>query len=195
MSLKNQLTTSDYLDHEEFLRFTREMHRDGLYFWEMYALLSFCSACRASDVLNFKWSDILDRHDCVVIEKKTKKSRVVTFNQTTRNKWKEMYRLFGSPDPKQYIFAVKPDGGPITIQYVNQKLKKLKYKYRLNIQNFSTHTFRKTFGRYVYEKFNRSAESLILLNKILNHTSIQVTKTYIGITKDEIDGIYNSIAI
>lgn len=59
----------------------------------------------------------------------------------------------------------------------------------------SPHTFRKTFGRYVYDSNNRSAESLILLNKILNHSSIQITKTYLGITKDEVNGIYASICL
>lgn len=82
---------------------------------------------------------------------------------------------------------------PMTIQCVNQKLKDFKYKYRLKITNFSTHTFRKTFGRYVYDYNNHSAESLLLLNKILNHSSIQVTKTYIGITQEEIDGVFSSI--
>ena len=81
----------------------------------------------------------------------------------------------------------------MTIQYVNMKLKEFKYKYHLHIENFSTHTFRKTFGRYVYDTNNHSAESLILLNKILNHSSIAVTKTYIGITQEEVAGIYASI--
>ena len=67
------------------------------------------------------------------------------------------------------------------------------YDYKVKIGNFSTHTFRKTFGRYVYETNNRSAEALVLLNKILNHTSIQITKTYIGITQDEINNIFESI--
>lgn len=83
----------------------------------------------------------------------------------------------------------------MTIQYVNMKLKEFKYKYKLRIDNFSTHTFRKTFGRYVYDKSEHSAESLILLNKILNHSSIQVTKTYIGITQEEVAGIFASISL
>lgn len=81
----------------------------------------------------------------------------------------------------------------MTVQRVNQMLKVFKHKYRLNIENFSTHTFRKTFGRYVYDTNKHSAESLLLLNRILNHTSIQVTKAYIGITQDEINGIFNAI--
>ena len=81
----------------------------------------------------------------------------------------------------------------MTIQYINQVLKDIKYRYRLDINHFSTHTFRKTFGRYVYDTNNHSADSLLLLNKILKHSSIEVTKAYIGITQDEISSIFNSI--
>lgn len=96
---------------------------------------------------------------------------------------------------KDFILPSFDPEKPVTIQYINQRLKAFKTKYKLKIDHFSTHTFRKTFGRYVYESQNRSAESLLLLNKILNHTSIQTTKTYIGITQSEINNIFNSIDV
>ena len=110
-----------------------------------------------------------------------------------KEKVSELYELLGRPVKGSMIFLNDHTDKHITIQCVNQKLKTFKSKYDIQITNFSTHTFRKTFGRYVYESYNRSAESLILLNKILNHTSIQITKTYIGITQDEINGIYDNI--
>lgn len=99
----------------------------------------------------------------------------------------------GRPDKKDYIFSNGNGDKPLTIQRVNQVLKEFKFKYKLDIHNFSTHTFRKTFGRYVYDQHNHSAESLLLLNKIFKHTSINITKTYIGITQEEIQSIFDSI--
>lgn len=193
MAKKNQLTTSDYLEFNEYDRLLGRLHEDKEYLWELYARLSFCTACRVSDVLSLKWKDVLNQSMLIIVEQKTKKTRKIPFNASVKNKIVELYSLLGSPNINELIFVSKITGDAITVQYVNQKLKEFKVKYRVSIGNFSTHTFRKTFGRYVYETNNRSAESLILLNKILNHSNINVTKTYIGITQDEINSIYNSI--
>lgn len=193
MAKKNQLTTSDYLEYSEYERLLDCLHKDGELIWELYARLSFCTACRASDVLNFRWKDVLNKENCTVTERKTGKTRYIKFNASVQKRIKFLYELMESPDLNDYIFKSVRTGRSFTIQNVNKRLKDFKRKYKINIDNFSTHTFRKTFGRYVYEQNNRSAESLILLNKILNHTSIQITKTYIGITQDEINGIFDSI--
>ncbi len=193
MAKKNQLTTADHLEYSEYLKLVDGLHEDKEYFWELYARLSFCTACRASDVLQLRWVDVLDKTETVVLEKKTGKPRKISFNKSVRDKLRELWTLMGCPNKALYIFQTNRTGQPMTIQNVNQQLKLFKYKYRLNINHFSTHTFRKTFGRYVYDTNGHSAESLILLNKILNHSNIQVTKTYIGITQDEINDVFNSI--
>jgi site-specific recombinase XerD len=107
-------------------------------------------------------------------------------------KFRQLYRLMGEPDKSGYIFSNKGDK-PITVQFINRKLKEFKDIYELDIDNFSTHTFRKTFGRYVYDQNNHSAESLLLLNQILNHSNLNVTKRYIGITAEEIGNVFQSI--
>lgn len=193
MAKKNLLTTSDYLEYSEYDKLLCALHHDKEYIWELYARLSFCTACRASDVLAMRWEDVLNKSEQIVVEKKTKKARKLTFNPSVRNKIKELYGLLGKPAKSELIFQSKRTDTAITIQCVNKILKKFKDKYKIRIGNFSTHTFRKTFGRYVYEHHNRSAESLLLLNKILNHSNLNVTKTYIGITQDEVNDIFNSI--
>lgn len=195
MAKKNQLTTSDHLPYEEFTRFLDCLHNDGEYRWEMYARLSFCTACRASDTLRFRWKDVLGVSSVTIVEQKTQKARKIPFNPSVQKSFDELWKLLGCPDKQDYIMASPQGDKPLTIQFINMKLKEFKFKYRLKIDNFSTHTFRKTFGRYVYDSSNRSAESLILLNKILNHSSIQITKTYLGITQDEVNGIYASISL
>lgn len=193
MAKKNQLTTSDYLEYTEYEKLLNCLRNDEEFLWELYARLGFCTACRASDILNLHWNEILDRSEHIVVEQKTKKVRKLSFNSSVQKKIQELYLLLGKPDKSEFVFISKATGKPITVQYINQKLKIFKHKYRIRIGNFSTHTFRKTFGRYVYETHNHSAESLVLLNKILCHSSIEVTKTYIGITQDEINNIFNSI--
>lgn len=193
MAKKNQLTTSDYLEYSEYERMVKCLHEHHQYLWELYARLAFCTACRAYDVRHLKWGDVLGKKNTVIEEHKTRKARNLFFNDSVRTRLQRLYEALGSPDENQYIFLSKRTGEPMTIQYINKKLKEIKHKYKVKIGNFSTHTFRKTFGRYVYETNGRSAESLVILNKILNHSSIQITKTYIGITQDEINDVFASI--
>ncbi|MBA7569433.1 hypothetical protein ES708_11172 [subsurface metagenome] len=84
---------------------------------------------------------------------------------------------------------------PFNIQYVNRRLKELAQKYNLKIISFSTHTFRKSLGRRVWEMNDHSEKSLILLGELFNHSSIRVTKIYLGIKEEEIGDIYESLSI
>lgn len=195
MSKKGQLTTADPLIGKEFQRLLECLHNDGEYFWELYARLSFCTACRSSDVRALRWMDVIDTNGVQITEKKTKKVRVIPFNPSVRQKILELYKLLRSPSKEEYIFINQKTGKPITIQGVNKALKQIKAKYNIAADHFSTHSFRKTFGRFVYDSPGDKSENLIKLNVILKHSSLEVTKRYIGITKDEISSLFESIEI
>lgn len=193
MAKKNQLTKSDYLPMSEFKKLLKELHKDKKYIWETYARLSFCTALRCSDVLSLTWHDIWNRCSLTVTEKKTGKTRKIPFNLQTQERIDEAYLLMKRPNPNELIFYNKKTRKPFTIQYINQMAKRWKEKYDLNIDHFSTHTFRKTFGRYVYDTSKDKSEALILVNSILNHSTIDVTKVYIGLRQDEVNSVFNSI--
>jgi integrase len=82
--IKGQLTTADYLPIAEFYKLINNLEADGQYMWEAYCWLSFCTACRCSDVRTLRWRDVLNRTELVRIEKKTKKSRMVKFSDDVR---------------------------------------------------------------------------------------------------------------
>ena len=191
--IKGKITTSDYLTIEEFNRLVDSLHADEEYLWELYCRISFCTALRASDVLSLNWEDILEKEYLDRREIKTGKNRRISFNDTVSKKIRELYKLLGEPDKKGSLFLNQNSNKPYSLVHINRLLKQFKVKYRLQVNAFSTHTFRKTFGRYVYESNGRSAESLILLNSIFRHTSIDITKVYIGLRQAEIDTVFNSI--
>ena len=199
MANKGMNTTADWLEMGEYRRLLQCLRDDKEYLWETYATLAFCTGCRISDVLTFKWKDVLAENNAVK-EKKTGKTRKITFSESTQRRIADLYGLLGCPDREWQVFRStqhkKNDPyslAPYTRQYVNQVFKEFKRRYGIKIGNFSSHTFRKTFGRYVYDSMGRTEESLTLLNKIFKHSSIVVTKTYIGITDDEVKGVYESI--
>ena len=191
--IRGQLTTADYLPIAEYYRLLQELEKDGLYLWEAYCWLSFCTAFRASDVRTLRWKDVLDRNRLVKMEKKTRKNRMVKFSRHVQEKTRHLYELQGCPDVENHIFMNPRTGNPYSLEYINRLLKVFRVRYRIPIHAFSTHTFRKTFGRYVYEMMGRSAEALILLNQIFRHSNLETTRRYIGLAQEDIDKVFNSI--
>lgn len=197
MSKKGSLTTADYLHYDEFKRLVECLAKDGQHIWAFYCLMSFCLGLRASDVRHLKWKDVLDQKSVVVTEQKTGKTKGIPIGQNTAEKISQMYEYAKKPRLDSFIFHTQRanDNEPVSIQYINKLTKKWKAKYKLDIGNFSTHTFRKTFGRYVYEKRNRSTDALIELNRIFRHANLQTTLIYIGIVDDNIYGVFSDIRL
>lgn len=194
MSKKGSITTADYLDYDEFKRLLECLTNDHKYLWAFYCLMSFCLGLRASDVRKLKWGDVLNKRSVIVTEKKTQKTKGIPIGQNTMEHISKMYEMEKHPKLCEYIFqGEKSNGKPVSIQYINRLTKIWKRKYHIKVGNFSTHTFRKTFGRYVYEKRNRSNEALLELNRIFRHQNLQTTMIYIGITDDNIYKVFDSM--
>jgi len=193
MAKKNQLTKSDYLSQSDFKKLLNGLHEDKQYIWELYARISFCTALRSSDVLSLRWSDVINKNEIVKVEKKTRKTRRVPINNSIKNKIQNLYNILDCPNRNDLIFVSKITGRAMTIQYINNKTKAWKIRYKLTLGNFSTHTFRKTFGRYIYDSTENKSEALVILNSIFKHSSIDITKVYIGLREDEINSAFNLI--
>ena len=58
-------------------------------------------------------------------------------------------------------------------------------------EKIGTHSMRKSFGYHHYQQF----KDVVLLQKIFNHSSPQITLRYIGIEQDEIDYSYNNFVL
>ena len=195
MSVKGSITKSDFLPYDEYQRLLKCLEVEGKYKEYMYCILSFCLSLRVGDILKLKWGDILGHDKVIVREQKTSKVKPIPIGSKPLERIKEMYDLMGKPKLSCYILSNHIENEPMSRQYLNRLVKKRKEKYSLKIDNFSTHTFRKTFGRYVYEKNGRTQESLIMLQYIFRHHSITTTMRYIGIRDDEVSAIYNSIDV
>lgn len=195
MSVKGSITRSDFLPYNEYQRLIKCLDEEKKYKECMYCILSFCLSLRVGDILRLKWGDVLGRNKIVVQEHKTSKVKPIPIGDNALMRIKEIYGKMGSPSVDGYILSNNNSGEPMSRQYLNRLVKRWKMKYGLEIGNFSTHTFRKTFGRYVYEKSGRTQESLIMLQYIFRHHSISTTMRYIGIRDDEVSAIYNSIMI
>lgn len=196
MSLKGSITTSDYLPYQDYKRLVETLASEKKYWWCMYCIVSFCTGLRFSDVQKLKWKDIVDKRKIIVTEKKTSKTKAIPIGSNAAEHISKLYAQLKKPNKDSYILcSEKSNGKPVSVQYINRHLKSFKEKYDLDIENFSTHTFRKTFGRYVYEKSGHSNESLLYLNRIFRHSNLDTTMIYLGIRDEEIGSIFESIEI
>lgn len=193
MAQKGVLTTADYLPISEYERLIKCLRKDKLYLWELYCRISFYSSLRISDVLNLKWKDVLKKESTTVTEIKTGKTRRIVFNEVVRNNIYDLYELLEKPDLNDYLIQNWKTKRPYTTKHVNETLKVFKFKYKLQIKAFSSHTFRKTFGRWFYESKGCTDHALTLLSETFNHTGTSVTRRYLGFTSDEISSVFMSI--
>ena len=105
MSLKGQITTAEPLEYNDFIRLLSGLHEDGNYLWELYCCISFCTACRISDVLSMTWRDVLEKDALFKMEQKTGKTRQIPMNSNVRHRIMELYRQLGSPDKNLTVMS------------------------------------------------------------------------------------------
>ncbi len=58
-------------------------------------------------------------------------------------------------------------------------------------EKIGTHTMRKTFGYHHYQKF----KDVVMLQKIFNHSSPEITLRYIGIEQEQIDNSFKNFIL
>lgn len=195
MSAKGSITTADYLPYKDYKRLLQSLEEEKQYKWCLYCTLSFCLGLRISDILKLRWGNVVNQDSLVVTEKKTGKTKRIPMGASASERVSYMYQKLGKPKLSGYIMSNQKNAKPMSSQYINRTLKKWIEKYNLPIQNFSTHTFRKTFGRYVYESNGKTEESLIILNRIFKHHSIKTTIVYIGLTDEEVGRVFKDIEV
>ena len=139
-----------------------------------------------------------------VFEKKTrntrkrKKNRYITINNAVM----EAVTLYLENTPgiclSDYMFTSlsnhkgKNGNQPITLQAADYLLKGIARELDLTM-HMSTHTLRKTFCYHQMVMSNNDSRKLLLLQKMMNHSSPAQTLDYIGITGEEIEAAYKKL--
>ena len=194
MSLKYTKTTADYLQWDEAMNLIRKLAKDGNYKMSLLIALGCFTGLRISDILALRWKQILHVSEFSVIEKKTGKQRTLRLNPQLQRHIAECYKQI-QPLGVNAPILVSQKGTIFTIQRINVMLKEIKRRYHLRVGNFSCHSLRKTFGRQVYTMSGDSAElALVKLMELFNHSSIAITKRYLGLRQEEILETYDVLS-
>jgi integrase len=150
---------------------------------------------RAGDLLSLKIKDVLENGKVVdsvrIQEEKTDKKREFSLNSSAKKAIKTYLDSIGIYDIDDYLFRSQK-GGALTVESTHKIIKTTLKDLHIK-GNYGTHSLRKTWAYHLY--INNSDNPMILpyLQKMLNHSSQAVTLRYIGITKEIIKDLYNSV--
>ncbi|WP_213975791.1 site-specific integrase [Tepidanaerobacter acetatoxydans] len=144
---------------------------------------------RIGDLLQLKVSDVWNGRKCKeyieLTEQKTGKFKKVKINESMEKAIKE-YMKEVKPKDTDYLFkSAKDEKKPISRQQAHYILRQAGDYCGLE-EPLAPHSLRKTWGYWAW----KNGASLVLIMEALNHSSISITKRYLGITQEDIDNVY-----
>ena len=172
----------------------------------LLAVISINTARRNKDILDLRWVHFFNpqtgqfRKDMAsFVEHKTSKYASPHINQAI----KDAIRLYldkiqydpASDNYEQFVcwqHIGTHKGTKMTYSGCRMALKRAADKIGIE-ENVGTHTYRKTFGKWVSEMHPDNSNVTNLLQGIYNHSSPQVTLRYMGHTKKMVDSLYDEI--
>jgi integrase len=180
--ITSRITTADYLDFAFASQTARYLITEPkTQVIGAYIAIAIYTGLRFSDLIKLDWS-AFQKDSITINEQKTGKKRIITFSN-------HLLDILEPIQKNKGLIFVSQKGTPYEIQSINRILKTI-FKLQLSTKNISTHTMRKTYGRRVWEMNNRSEAGLIALMDLFNHSSLGITKAYLGITAEDRANIY-----
>lgn len=163
---------------------------------------------RVSDLRQLRFSNLINdnmtfKSSFPIFEQKTrntrkhKRNRYITINAAVRQSIITYLENTPGVCLSDYLFRSESNRGgsknePIHRNSVDRILKGLAADLDLNIK-MSTHTMRKTFAYHQMVMSNNDPRKLLLLQKMMGHSSAAQTLDYIGITGEEIEEAYRKL--
>ena len=132
---------------------------------------------RVGDILRLRMCDIVkdgNRYRLNMVEEKTGKSRKFTVPNEVYN-FLSAYAREHQIKENELLF-------PISVRQVQHHLKLV--CDHLGYENISTHSFRKWYATSIY---NQNGHDIVLVQRLLQHSSPMVTRRYIGVSDEQME--------
>jgi integrase len=195
MSLQGQKTTTTSMNWDEFKSLTLKLERDQNFKYCLLISIGVFTGLRISDLLQLKFNQF-ENEFLIIIEQKTKKTRKIKINPDLKLIVDRVRIKMKVINLDNFIFINRYDTKPIDKSWVNVNLKKIFKQYGIQTEgNISSHLFRKTLGNRVLKLNNYSNESMVLLMELFGHSSMTITKKYLGIREREVMSVYDSLSL
>ncbi|BBB89687.1 site-specific integrase [Methylomusa anaerophila] len=149
-------------------------------------VLGINSGLRISDLLKLTVEDVKLQDRITIREQKTGKMKDFPLSETCKKAIHEYLKTTNLTDG--YLFTSRKGKNPITRVQAYRILSEAAKTVGIT-EPIGTHTLRKTFGYHAYI----NGTDVTRIQKLLNHSAPNITLSYIGITKEELDNIYISL--
>lgn len=134
------------------------------------------SGLRITDILNLRVANVKNKTEFILIEKKTNKRKALNINNNLQKILKQFTKDKGE---REFLISKKDGKKPLSRVRAFQILKNIGNEFDIHI---SPHCLRKTFGYFHYQ----SNRDIVILQKIFNHSTPEVTFRYIGVNSETI---------
>lgn len=201
-------TSEPIKDLDDIDRICDYLISQGRYRDHMLFVVGINFGLRVSDLRTLRFANIIDNNFTFksrfpVFEKKTrhtrkkKLNRYITINDAVIEAVTMYLEHTEGVSLSDYMFrSVSNRGGNVNSPLEARSINRILYgladdlglKYKI-----STHSLRKTFCYHQMLMSHNDPRKLMLLQKILNHSSPAQTLAYIGITSEEIDEAYKKL--
>lgn len=193
---------------DDIFRISEYLIHKGRYRDNMLFIVGINFGLRVSDLRMLRFSNLINdnftfKDSFAVFEKKTrntrkrKKNRYITINTAVI----EAVTLYLENTPNvslsDYMFRSRSNNGKnnnksLSYKSIYEILTGIAAELNINVK-VSTHTLRKTFCYHQMVMSHNDPRKLMLLQKMLGHSSPAQTLDYIGITSEEIDEAYKKL--
>ena len=164
---------------------------------KMLFLIGINLSLRISDLVTLKWNfflnnDLTFKDSYRVQPKKTKKTGkfvTVYFNEAVKKTIVEYINQYPIEDMNDFVFKSRKGNGAITEGNAWRIISGTAEEIGIE-RNIGTHSLRKTFGYHVWHNAKDKEKAIVMLMAIFNHSSVAITKRYIGLMDDEIEATF-----
>lgn len=195
MSAKFSHTTATAIEWSVATNLVHKLYKDKQYKASLLIACGCFFGLRISDLLSLSWTQLLDVEQFTIKEKKTCKERTIRVNSDLQKHIKNCARALHIINKEEHCF-LSQKRSVYSIQRVNVILKQISSKYKVKGLT-STHCLRKTFGRHIWELATEQGSgelALVMLSELFNHSSVAITKRYLGIRQSELLECYDMLS-
>ena len=151
------------------------------------AILCVYTALRIGDILGLTFGDVYGkkgkpRKSITITEKKTGKTKTIALHKKVV---KALKRYHKEAVPGLPLILNKRTGKAISRVHAHRILRAASEALGFE-QSVSCHSLRKTFGYHAW----KNGVSPAVIMEIYNHSSLAVTRRYLGVCQDDLDAVY-----
>lgn len=183
---------------------TDEHHRHLAYRNKLLFVVGINTGLRASDLVTLRYSFFYDQNDDGTLkfkefytlqpkkQRKAKKFVKLFFNNAVKKALNSYIERYPFESVDDYVFASAEGDGAIIPSSLWRIIKRAAKEAHIE-QPIGSHSLRKSFGFWIWHEAEDKDKALVILSQIFQHSNVQVTRKYIGITNDEIKDAYESL--